>query len=171
MRPGGDTLTSYLADGYLISAASIDELARKTGTNGEVLTASIAQINAAAAQGEDTAFGRGSTPYQRHNGDATVTPNPTLGAVSTAPFYAVKLKPADIGTAKGFVADTDVRLLRADGSVIEGRYAAGNDLHSVMGGTYPGPGITLGPGIVFGFFAARHAVARARSKKDEHVAA
>jgi hypothetical protein len=44
---------------------------------------------------------------------------------------------------------------------IPGLYAVGNDMHSIMGGVYVAPGITLGPGLVFAFLAARHAGARA----------
>ncbi|MGB0662011.1 MAG: FAD-binding protein [Mangrovicoccus sp.] len=171
VHPGGDDLKPHLAEGYLIEAYSVAELAQKTGTDQAALQASLDDITNAAAKGEDTSFGRGTTPYQQHNGDATLAGNPTLGPVSTPPYYAIKLQPADIGTAKGFAADCSARLLRADGSVIEGLYAVGNDLHSIMGGTYPGPGITLGPGIVFGSLAGRHASARATQKKGQSVAA
>jgi hypothetical protein len=171
VRPGGEDLKPYLADGYLVAAASIPELAEKTGTNIEALLVSLADINRAAEIGEDKTFGRGTSPYQQHNGDAKVVPNPTLGSISAAPFYAIKMRPADIGTAKGFVANSSAQLLRADGSVIEGLYAVGNDLHSIMGGTYPGPGITLGPGLVFGSIAGRHAAACAKSSKGHDVAA
>ncbi|WP_138472802.1 FAD-dependent oxidoreductase [Poseidonocella sp. HB161398] len=171
VRPGGDDLTPYLADGYLTEAASLAELAAKTGTDPDSLAASVAAINAAAEAGEDAQFGRGSTPYQQHNGDPKAGANPTLGPIAAAPFYAVKIKPADIGTAKGFRSDTSAQLLRADGSAIEGLYAVGNDLNSIMGGTYPGPGITLGPGLVFGSIAGRHAAARASITKGQDVAA
>lgn len=171
VRPGGDDLRPFLKDGYLLHAASVEELAEKTGTRPDLLKASIADINAAAQAGEDRAFGRGSTPYQRHNGDATVSPNPTLGPVAAPPFYAVKLQPADIGTAKGYATTPSTELVRADGSVISGLYAVGNDLHSIMGGTYPGPGITLGPGLVFGAIAGRHAAARAMKHKEHSHAA
>lgn len=171
VRPGGDDLKPFLKDGYLTQAATIEELARKTETRVETLKASIDDINAAARTGKDERFGRGSSPYQCHNGDAAVSPNPTLGPIADAPFYAVKLQPADIGTAKGFAATADAELLRADGSVISGIYAVGNDLHSIMGGTYPGPGITLGPGLVFGAIAARHAAARAKNKEGNARAA
>lgn len=172
VRPGGDDLKPYLADGYLLKADTIAELAQKTGTDPVLLAESVAAITAAAKTGEDPQFRRGSTEYQRHNGDAKHEGrNPTLGAIETPPFYAVKIAPADIGTAKGFRSDTGARLLRADGSVIEGLYAVGNDLHSIMGGTYPGPGITIGPGLVFGSIAGRGAAARALSKKGQDVAA
>lgn len=171
VRPGGDDLKPYLADGYLLSAETLPELAQKTNTDAALLQASIDDINRAAERGEDESFGRGTSPYQQHNGDASVLPNPTLGHIRKAPFYAVKMQPADIGTAKGFRTDVTARLLRADGSVIDGLYAVGNDMHSIMGGTYPGPGITLGPGLVFGSIAGRHAAARATTMKGHDVAA
>ncbi|MGR3377866.1 FAD-dependent oxidoreductase [Salipiger abyssi] len=171
VHPGGENPKPHVADGYLIEAQTLDELAAKTGTDPQALAASIADINAAAEKGEDTRFGRGGSPYQRNNGDPTVAPNPTLGRIATAPFYAVRLQPADIGTAQGLRGDTHARLLRDDDSVIGGLYAVGNDLHSIMGGTYPGPGITLGPGLVFGAIAGRHAAARSHQEKGQTRAA
>jgi hypothetical protein len=47
-------------------------------------------------------------------------------------------------------------VLRADGTAIEGLYACGNDMNSIMAGCYPGPGITLGPAMVFAYRAVRH---------------
>lgn len=44
-----------------------------------------------------------------------------------------------------------------DTEPIPGLYACGNDMDSVMNGAYPGPGITLGPALVFGYLAALHA--------------
>ena len=73
-----------------------------------------------------------------------------------APFYAVKVYPGDIGTALGIQADAHARALDAYGKPIPGLYVAGNDQNSVMGGAYPGPGITLGPALTFGWAAAMH---------------
>jgi 3-oxosteroid 1-dehydrogenase len=88
--------------------------------------------------------------------DPRVKPNPNLGAVERPPFYAVKVYPGDLGTKGGILTDEHARALREDGSVIEGLYAAGNCSASVMGHTYPGPGSTLGPALVFGHIGGRH---------------
>ena len=120
-------------------------------------------MNEYAKTGVDLDFKRGTTIYERANGDPAHGPNPTLGTIGAAPFYAVKLYPGDIGSAMGLVTDEHARALRKDGTPIEGLYAIGNDMHSIMGGTYPGPGITIGPGIAFGYIAATHASRRAAS--------
>ena len=68
----------------------------------------------------------------------------------------MKLWPGDIGTKGGLLTDRDARVLRADGSVIEGLYAVGNTSASVMGPSYPGAGSTLGPAMTFAFRAVAH---------------
>lgn len=156
VRLGGDDLRPYLADGYLVKGNSIEELAKKIDVDAVNLTASIEQINEAATTGIDKKFGRGTTIYQTNNGDAEHKPNPTLGALSKAPFYAVTLYPADIGTSKGLVSNENANLIREDGTPIIGLYACGNDLNSIMGGAYPGPGITIGPAITFAYIAVNH---------------
>ncbi|TCT12463.1 succinate dehydrogenase/fumarate reductase flavoprotein subunit [Tepidamorphus gemmatus] len=161
IRPGGADIRPYLNDGYLTAGATLDELAAKLGIDAEGLKDSLARMNRYAETGVDEDFGRGTTVYDKANGDPAHGPNPTLGKLETAPFYAVRLWPGDIGSATGLVGDENARLLRRDGSVIEGLYACGNDLQSIMGGVYPGPGITVGPAIVFGAIAGRHAAARA----------
>jgi succinate dehydrogenase/fumarate reductase flavoprotein subunit len=160
IRPGGGDIKPFLADGYLTEGATLDELARNLGIDAEGLKDSVARMNRYAEAGIDADFQRGTTVYEKANGDPAHGPNPTLGKLEIAPFYAVKLWPGDIGSAMGLVGDQHARLLRRDGSVIEGLYACGNDLQSIMGGVYPGPGITVGPAIVFGAIAARHAAAR-----------
>ncbi|MEO3999625.1 FAD-dependent oxidoreductase [Mesorhizobium sp. CAU 1732] len=170
IRPGGADIRPFLADGYLTEGATLDELAAKLGIDAAGLADSVARMNTYAATGTDADFQRGTTTYEKANGDPSHTPNPTLGKLETAPYYAVKLWPGDIGSAMGLVGDAQARLLRKDGSVIEGLYACGNDLQSVMGGVYPGPGITVGPAIVFGAIAARHAAARANGARKDIAA-
>ncbi|NVO04598.1 MAG: FAD-dependent oxidoreductase [Rhodoferax sp.] len=163
VRPGGKGLAPFLADGYLTEGASLEELAKKLGVDAKGLQASVAQINAYAQTGVDPDFGRGTTAYQQNIGDATAGhKNPNLGPLQTAPFYAVKLYPGDIGASTGLATDTTARVLDAGGAAIDGLYAVGNDMHSIMGGVYTAPGITIGPGLVFGSLAAQHAAARAK---------
>lgn len=110
--------------------------------------------------GNDPDFGKGNNVFDRNLGDASHGPNPCLGPLETAPFCAITVHPADIGTTTGLVADEFARVLGAGGEPIPGLYAAGNDMHSVMGGVYPGPGATIGPAMTFGYIAADHAAGR-----------
>ena len=164
IRPGakeGASIAPFLADGYLTQGRTVAELAAKMGADPAVLTATIERFNAAAEQGVDAEFQRGSTDYQRANGDATRSAkNPCLGALRTGPYYAIRLYPGDIGAATGLRTDAAARVLDQRGEPIAGLYACGNDMHSIMGGTYPAPGITIGPGLTFAYLAAQDAVAR-----------
>lgn len=171
VRPGGRGLAPFFADGYLERADTLETLAAKLGIDPAGLRHSVERINRFAASGVDEDFWRGSTVYQRHNGDAAAaSKNPCLGPLKTAPFYALRLYPGDIGAATGFATDVFARVLGADGQPVHGLYAAGNDMHSIMGGVYAAPGITLGPALVFGYIAARHAAQRseARRSKEPH---
>ncbi|MDF1790944.1 MAG: FAD-dependent oxidoreductase [Thalassobaculaceae bacterium] len=160
VHPGGRGLVPFLADGYLVRADSLGELAGMLEIDAAGLTETVARMNGFAQTGEDTDFQRGTTVYQRANGDPKHGPNPTLGPIRTPPFYAIRLWPGDIGSAIGLVTDTDAQVLDGEGEPIGGLYACGNDMHSVMGGVYPAPGINLGPAIAFAYLAARHAAGR-----------
>ena len=156
VRPSRFGRGAFIKDGYLTRAASLRELATKLGIDADNLVATVERFNGFARSGVDADFGRGSTDYQRITaGDLGHGPNPCLGSLETPPFYAVRLFPGDIGAATGFSTNENAQMLRKDGSSIARLYACGNDMHSVMGGNYPGPGITLGPAIVFGYVAAR----------------
>lgn len=136
-------------------AATLDELAAQIGVDGHGLAASVAQYNAAAAAGVDTEFGKGNNVFDRYYGDPRVKPNPCLGPVSDAPYYALRIHPGELGTKGGLDADEAARVLRDDGSVISGLYAVGNTSAAVMGRTYAGPGATLGPAMTFAYLAVR----------------
>ena len=164
IRPGGKGLAPFLADGYLKQGQTLADLAVQLKVPSDKLKATVERFNTFADNGVDEDFQRGTTDYQRANGDATWHgPNPCLGALREGPFYAIALYPGDIGAATGLVTDGDARVLNAQGVAIEGLYAVGNDMHSIMGGVYPAPGITIGPGVTFGYLAAKHAVARAKN--------
>lgn len=149
-------LKRYVGSGELIEASSIEALAGAIGVEKSALATTIANYNAHAQAGLDPEFGRGGTIYQRHLGDAGHSPNPCVAPIERPPFYALKIVPADLGTAIGLRTDGHARVLRNDGSVVAGLYACGNDMGSIMNGNYPGPGITLGPALTFGYIAGRH---------------
>ncbi|CAN5500988.1 FAD-dependent oxidoreductase [soil metagenome] len=147
----------YLQAGYLKRGASLAELAGAIGVDPAGLQRTVSDFNDAAADGSDPSFGRGSTALNIHNGDASHRPNPCVAPIATAPFYAVKVMPSILGTSAGLRTDIDGRVLDAGSRPIPGLYACGNDMSSMMRGSYPGPGITLGPALVFGWRAGRHA--------------
>jgi 3-oxosteroid 1-dehydrogenase len=109
-----------------------------------------------ARTGKDLDFDRGGNVFDRYYGDVNVKPNPNLAPIEKGPFYAMKLWPGDIGTKGGLLTDRDARVLRPDGSAIEGLYAIGNTSAAVMGSSYPGAGSTLGPAMTFGMRAVAH---------------
>jgi 3-oxosteroid 1-dehydrogenase len=150
---------SWLKSGVIVKSSTLEGLADKLELPVEELRATIARFNGFATSGVDEDFHRGESAYDKYYSDPTVTPNPSLHVIDQGPFYAVKIVPGDLGTKGGLVTDERARVLRADGSVIEGLYAAGNASAAVMGRTYAGPGATIGPAMTFGYLAALDAAA------------
>ncbi|MCC6001191.1 MAG: FAD-dependent oxidoreductase [Pararhodobacter sp.] len=155
-KPAPVPFGKLIRDGYLLQGRSLRKLAAQFGGDGEALERTVAQFNTHARNGEDPEFGKGSTSYNRSLGDPDHKPNPCLAPIQTGPFYAVKLVIGDLGTFAGLKADENARVLDESGQPIAGLYTVGNDAASIMGGNYPGGGITLGPAITFGYIAARH---------------
>ena len=158
IRPMTPRLTPYLASGYLRAADTIAALASAIGVAPEGLTDTVRRHNDFARTGIDADFGKGGNAYDRANGDPAHKPNPCLGPIEQAPFYAVRVEPTPLGTSLGLRTDANAQVCDAAGKPIAGLYAVGNDMHSVMGGEYPGAGAQLGPGMTFGYLAALHAV-------------
>ena len=121
------------------------------------LEASVARQNGFALTGIDEEFGKGGDAYQRNLGDASHSPNPCIGPLASAPFYAIRIYPGDLGASCGLVTNASAQVLREDGTIVSGLYACGNDMDSIMRGIYPAPGVTLGPAMTFGYLAALHA--------------
>jgi 3-oxosteroid 1-dehydrogenase len=140
--------------GTVKKADTLAALAEEIGVPADALEETVARFNGFAASGVDEDFHRGESGYDRYYSDPTVKPNPSLHAIDRAPYYAVKIVPGDLGTKGGLVTDERARVLRPDGSVIPGLYAAGNVSSAVMGHTYAGPGATIGPALTFGYLAA-----------------
>jgi 3-oxosteroid 1-dehydrogenase len=171
LQPGQRIPKKWLESGVVVKADTLAELAEKTGVPTEALSATIERFNGFARTGVDEDFHRGESAYDRYYGDPTNKPNPNLGEIKHAPFYAAKMVPGDLGTKGGIRTDVHGRALRDDGSIIEGLYAAGNVSSPVMGHTYPGPGGTIGPAMTFGYLAALHLAGAAPAATSDAGAA
>lgn len=157
IAPGTRSLDRWDKQGYIACEASLAQLAQRLGIDAEGLAVTVARVNTFAATGRDLDFGKGDTEVGRFNGDSAHSPNPCLGVIATAPFCALEIHPADAASSAGLATDGDGRVLGASSAPIPGLYACGNDAASIMRGSYPGPGTTLGPAIVFGYRVGRHA--------------
>jgi len=157
IHPGTRRISRFIRAGYLIEAANVAALSTQIDVDPVALGQTIAAYNRDAITGTDEAFGRGSSDLNRFNGDPANLPNPCMRPVSAGPLYAVAVWPADLASSSGLTIDQDARVLRPDHTPIPGLYACGNDAASIFEGTYPGPGTTLGPALVFGWRAAMHA--------------
>ncbi|MCA0256957.1 MAG: FAD-dependent oxidoreductase [Proteobacteria bacterium] len=162
--PGASNLKAMLKAGYVVTGRTLSELAAKIGCDPLALSETVNAYNRSAASGVDEAFGRGSTVVNRFNGDAEAGgANPCLGPVGAGPYYAMAVRPSDLASSAGLAGDEYGRVLNETGTFIPGLYACGNDLASIFRGTYPGPGTTIGPAMVFGWRIAKHAAGKLNS--------
>lgn len=152
----GITPDSALRSGFVFKGATLHDLAGQIGVPPAGLAATVERFNAMARRGRDEDFGRGGNEYDRFFADEDVKPNGNLGPVETAPFYAFRVHPGDLGTKGGLLTDDNARVINTRGDPVGGLYAAGNTTASVMGRSYPGSGSTLGPALTFSYIAVNH---------------
>jgi 3-oxosteroid 1-dehydrogenase len=170
-RPGA-LPHGVVEDGHLKRADTIAELAGQIDIAPEVLVRTVATWNAGAAEGKDPLFHRGESAYNRCMGDPSRgVPNPAVGPILTAPFYAAKIVPADVGTCGGLITDEHARVIGSDDQPIPGLYATGNITATVMGRTYPGAGASIANTIIFGHAAAQHAAGAAGRREQRSSSA
>jgi succinate dehydrogenase/fumarate reductase flavoprotein subunit len=156
VKPAPMPIGRFLRNGYLIKGETLAELGRNAGIDPAALEQTVRDYNVDAINGDDPQFGRGSTSFNRYLADAQNKPNPCVAPVLTGPYFAVKLIMGDLGTFDGIKTSVVGEVLKRDGSKIEGLYAVGNDRESVMGGNYPGAGITHGPNMTNGFVTGNY---------------
>ncbi|MDT3439824.1 MULTISPECIES: FAD-dependent oxidoreductase [unclassified Pseudofrankia] len=143
------------APSWLVAADSIRELAEKIGVDPDALEETVLRYNAFAEKGEDPDWG---DPEQVRSatGPDTTSLKPVVGPV----YGAIQQWPGTLGTSGGPKIDADARVLGTEAPIVDGLYAAGNTAASVLGGTYPGGGSCVGPSMVMGYRAGRHAAAQ-----------
>jgi len=144
----------WYSSGAACKAWTWDALASSIGVPAAALRSTVTRFNSLAASGKDTDFGRGDSAYDHYYTDPAILPNSCLAPLWLPPYYALRIVPGDLGTKGGMRTDARARVLRADGSVIPGLYAAGNASAAVMGHSYAGAGSTIGPAMTFGYVAA-----------------
>lgn len=156
-------LRGLLGTQYLYRGDTVEDLARQIDVPEEALRATIEAYNAAALDGKDPQFGKGLHRFGRYMGDSTHPVGINVAPLRKGPFYAVWAQPGDIGSFAGVRTDSHARVVRKNGSVVEGLFAVGNDMASAFRGHYPGGGSMLGPAMTFGYAAGRALVDGDRS--------
>lgn len=155
-KPAPMPLGGLIRNGYLIKGDTLAALAKNAGIDAAGLEATVRDYNVGAVKGEDPEFGRGRTAFNRYLADPGNQPNPCVAPIQRGPYYAVKVVMGDLGTFDGIQTSVVGEVLKRDGTPIDGLYAVGNDRASIMGGNYPGAGITHGPNMTFGYITAHH---------------
>lgn len=145
---------SWYSSGAVFQDYTLSGLAAKIGVPASALSGTVSRFNGFAASGVDSDFHRGVSAYDHYYTDPAITPNSCLAPLWLAPYYACKIVPGDLGTKGGLRTDPSSRVLKSDGTVIAGLYAAGNSSAAVMGHSYAGAGSTIGPAMTFGYIAA-----------------
>ncbi|MEU6370578.1 3-oxosteroid 1-dehydrogenase [Streptomyces sp. NPDC046931] len=145
---------AWYDSGAAHKAWTLDALAGRIGVPSAALRATVSRFNSLARSGKDPDFHRGDSAYDHYYTDPAVFPDSCLAPLWLPPYYAFKIVPGDLGTKGGLRTDARARVLRADGTVIPGLYAAGNASAAVMGHSYAGAGSTIGPAMTFGYVAA-----------------
>jgi fumarate reductase flavoprotein subunit len=117
------------------TAESLEALAANAGINPAGLVGSVNAYNRALAEGMSDPFGREHRPMQLTKG----------------PWYAVRLTSTQLKSFAGLAIDGKLRVVRADGSPIQGLFAAGE---VIGGGATGGAAYTNGsmvtPALTFG---------------------
>lgn len=132
-----DTLTGLYNAGYAVKGESPAEIAEQLGLDAEALEATVAAFNEDIADGTDDAFGREQNL------------NPIEGTL-----YAYRFGVGAHYFMGGIVIDDQTRVLREDGSAIEGLYAAG-EVTGGFHGTFRVDGSGLGDSFTFGRLSGR----------------
>jgi succinate dehydrogenase/fumarate reductase flavoprotein subunit len=155
--PGTRNLSQYERSGYVKTGTTPEQLAGRIGIDPAALRATLARYNEQAQLGVDKDFHRGHSELNRFNGDPEVRPNPCVAPIDESALCAVEVWPAEIACSAGLSADRDAQVVDKHETPIPGLFACGNDMASIMGDSYPGPGTTLGPAVVFAYRAVERA--------------
>jgi succinate dehydrogenase/fumarate reductase flavoprotein subunit len=153
--PGGIRRTLLRANGYLKEGRTIRELAQKIGVDPAGLEETVARNNQFAITGKDLDFKRGDSDLDRSIGDPTHKPNPCLGPIDRAPYYAVEVWPGDNSSVTGLRVNANAQAVDANDQPIDGLYVCGLDMNSLWAGHGIANGAYHALNMTFGYIIAR----------------
>ncbi|MBR1758799.1 MAG: FAD-binding protein [Lachnospiraceae bacterium] len=133
--------------GYIVKADTLEELAEGLGIPADQFVETVKRYNELCAKGVDEDYGK-----EKHR----MTP------VDTAPFYGVRTCAWHLTTLSGCRINTDMQVIREDGTPIEGLYASGDCTGGMFGDTYPNlfTGLACGRTMTFARRAAKIVAAK-----------
>lgn len=141
---------SYERD-WIKKADTVAALAAQLGLPAEGLEATIEHWNRLCAAGRDADYRRGESgweAYKAHGAKSRLKP------IDRAPYVGMSLNRSILGTKGGARTNEQAQVLRPDGSVIAGLYAAGLAMANPFGTRAVGAGTTIGPNMTWGYIAA-----------------
>lgn len=136
---------------WVKKADTIEELAQKLNLPAANLRATIDRWNAMCAAGRDTDFQRGEDAWEAYKDHG---PGRKLHPIDKAPYIGMSMNRSFLGTKGGARTNDKGQVLREDGSIIAGLYAAGLAMANPFGTRSVGSGTTIGPNMTWGFVAA-----------------
>lgn len=136
-------LPGLIADGFVIQADTIEELAEGLGLPADTLKETVSHYNELAYAGEDTDYGKEAF---------------RLTPVDTAPFYGAKNTGYVLCTMDGIQIDTNMNAIDTEGNPIPGLYVVGNDSGCYFANTYPNlsTGMACGRTVTFGRLVGKY---------------
>ena len=143
---------------WLRQAPDLAALAGLIGVPAGALAASVARFNAFAAAGSDEDFGRPARPDPASAGDKRRRAG--IEAIVQPPFLAMPFSRSILGTKGGARTNEHAEVLRPDGSVIPGLFAAGVAMANPIGTRNVGTGTTIGPNMAWGYIAGQRLARR-----------
>ena len=116
--------------GIVFKGETAAELAEAMGVDAAMLEETIAGYNAGCEAGEDAMLGK-DPKY--------------LTSLGEGGYYAVKARPMSLGAIGGVLVNSNLQVIKEDGTVITGLFAAGNDVAEFYNNSYPLiEGVSLG---------------------------
>lgn len=136
---------------WVKKAGTVRELAQKLGLPETQLEETIARWNAQCKVGRDTDFHRGENSWEEYKAHGE---KDRLKPIDKPPYVGMTLNRSILGTKGGAMTNERGQVLREDGSIIAGLYAAGLAMANPFGTRAVGAGTTLGPNMTWGYIAA-----------------